>query len=125
MKGLFFLLIAGFCLNAGCSTSGKFYPGTPIQPLPYIIVYGRENCSACTTFSRKLSDSKIRYTYSDMSNESVRTEVHARMKKAGLNTKKFQAPVVDVNGSLAIRPNLHAVLERYNPLPRERPGGVA
>lgn len=91
-----------------------------MRKIPYIIVYGRENCSACKTVKRRLSDTQVVYVYKDMTDESVRSEVYSRMERAGMDTKKFLIPVIDVNGSLAIRPNFRDLLYRYgHPSPED------
>lgn len=116
------LLIAGVPSLAGCSTSGAFFSEKPVQQVPYIIVYGRESCPACTTFKQKLDDSGVRYTSKDMGDPNVRDEVISRLEKAGFTAERFSIPVIDVNGDLAIRPPLTDVLDRYsNPSLGEQP----
>ena len=59
MKKIFIFLLVGACFSAGCITPGKFFPEKPVQKIPYILVYGRENCSACKTVKRKLEDAQV------------------------------------------------------------------
>lgn len=110
---LFLMLCACFITGCRHNTPGIFFAEKPAQGTPYIIIYGREKCSACKAFKQKLDDAKVEYVYKDMKNENVKNELYSRMEGAGFKAEKFLIPVVDVNGSLAIRPALRDVLERY------------
>ncbi len=46
--------------------------------------------------------------------KSVADSLHARMRKAGIDTSYYLLPVVDVNNNLTIRPKTADILAEYN-----------
>ena len=114
MKFMPGILLIGLCLFAGCASLGQFSSVKPLSDRPYIVVYGRADCSACEDAKKGLEEAGADYTYKDMENGNVRSEVYARLREAGLGSEKFLIPVIDVNGNLASRPALEDVLERFD-----------
>ncbi len=90
-----------------------FNPAGPMYDRPYITVYGKEVCPICREYQRKLDAAQQEYEYEDIDQEGVRNELYPRMEKAGLRTKAFPLPVIDVNGKLAIQPDFEDVLSDY------------
>ena len=110
----FIVIIAGLAgLFTGCAAPGKFFPEKPVQKLPYVIVYGKEQCSICHELKEGLDRVGIAYDYKDISDARVRDQVYSRLQRTGLATKKLLIPVVDVSGNIAIRPSAQEVEELY------------
>lgn len=72
-----------------------------------IIVYGRENCGLTKRFRNQLNAERIRYTFYDVdiyANKSQEMFNKVDRFYPGVDTVKF--PVVDVNGTVLISPNV-------------------
>jgi glutaredoxin len=80
---------------------------------PYVVVYGRDSCSFTQNLLKELRDRDIKYIYENVDDEGVEDKLHPRMEKAGLDTKKYLLPVIEVNGEMFIRPKLEIVLVLY------------
>jgi len=109
------ILVIGLCLGMmGCAAHGQFRPAGPVSGTPYLTVYGTETCSGCKGFRRALDKKDIPYTFKNIRDEAMRYEMYSRMEVAGLNTRNYLIPVVDVNGELAAFPSVDDTLERYH-----------
>lgn len=85
----------------------------PLYDKPYIVVYGRTACGWTQEFLRDLSSNGIYYIYKSINETDVKEEILPRMRQAGLDTSRFDLPVVDVNAQILIHPDLNTVLEEY------------
>jgi hypothetical protein len=45
--------------------------------------------------------------------QAIALDLQSRMTAANISTKMYNLPVVDVNGTLSVRPEFEAVLTRY------------
>ena len=110
------LLIVAILIVASFFAWHKMSGGGPIEALydePYIIVYGRGNCGWTQNFIRELDARGVEYVFESVDSRQVCDELHPRMQEAGLNTKRYNLPVIDVNAHMFIRPELGDVLEVY------------
>ncbi len=87
-------------------------PG-PLRDSPYVMVYGRDACGITNRMRADLSLAGIPYTYKIVDDPAVKEELHPRMKAAGLNTRKYGLPVVDVNGEMMTHPKSDVVAQKY------------
>jgi len=85
----------------------------PLYDKPYVVVYGRDGCGLTQNCLKSLRAQGIDAVYEIIDEQEVADEIHARMQKAGLDTRRYGLPVVDVNGRIFIRPALGTVLEAY------------
>ncbi|MCP4553644.1 MAG: hypothetical protein GY834_16740 [Bacteroidetes bacterium] len=80
---------------------------------PYVIVYGRDSCGWTQQYLKDLKNEGIELIYESVDNEGVGDELHSRMREAGIDTRRYNLPVIDVNGQIFVRPKLDIVLEVY------------
>ncbi len=100
-------------LAAGCAPHGQYrFVGLQVDT-PYLIVYGKENCSGCQRFKQDLDRQRVRYVFKDIDDARVWAELSSRMEKADLASNSFPIPVVEVNGELAVYPSMSDTLDRY------------
>jgi glutaredoxin len=95
----------------------KYKPSTPVSPSfeePYVAVYGRNSCGFTKQMLSNLERTGVNYHYFVVDNKQVATSLHSRMKASGISTKRYNLPVVDVNGYITVRPNFQSVLTDYN-----------
>lgn len=112
-------LLACVVLAAGVIASCKPAAQSPLYDEAYIVLYGRPECSACKDYQKDLDDARISYAFKNIDDTNVQQELYSRMNKAGLNTSYFELPVIDVNGKIAIRPELREVIKDFNkPVPK-------
>jgi glutaredoxin len=84
----------------------------PLYDQPYVIVYGRESCGYTTETIRALERANIDVEFMSVDDRAAADELHARMKLAGLETRQYYLPVVDLNNSLSIRPDNQQLVEK-------------
>jgi len=109
------LIIFAVLVYAGIQAWERF--GLSIEPLfdeSYVAVYGRNSCGFTQKMLRDLQNSGVNYFYFIVDDTNVANNLHSRMKSSGLSTKRYNLPVVDVNGSLSVRPVFRDVLNNYN-----------
>lgn len=85
----------------------------PLYQEPYVVVYGRDQCGWTHKYIKDLKDEGIDVIYEIVDSDEVCDELHPRMEEAGLDTKHYLLPVIDVNGHMYIRPDLALLLEAY------------
>lgn len=81
---------------------------------PYVVLYGKTTCGWCRQMENDLRSNDIPYTFEDLEIQAVNDELHPRMEKAGLDTRRYNLPVIDVNGNFFIRPDIETVAAAYN-----------
>jgi len=109
MKKLFVLVLLGFCLVKGWQDFG---PKSKLEPLfseRYVAVYGRDSCGFTNRMVKSLQQSQVNYRYFNVDDKVVANQLHSRMEQAGISTKHYNLPVVDVNGDLSVRPQYNQV----------------
>lgn len=110
------LLIVAILLIASYFAWQKMFSEPPLEALyegAYIVVYGRANCGWTQKFIRELDARSVDYIFESVDNREVCDELHPRMREAGLNTKRYNLPVIDVNAHMFIRPEVDDVLDVY------------
>lgn len=80
---------------------------------PYVLVYGKRTCGWCQKMQRELDKNDIPFTFMDLKLKESNDELHPRMETSGMNTRRYDIPVIDVNGELFIRPDIETVIEKY------------
>lgn len=88
----------------------------PLYAQPYLIVYGRVTCGYTMRTVNELSNAGIPYQLMDVDLPVVNDILHPRMKSAGLDVRRYYLPVVDLNGSIMIRPDNQALVDRARSL---------
>ena len=110
MKQILFIALLGFA-------AVKFWPsivGPGVQPLhgaPYVAVYGRNNCGVTQAMLKTLRQQGIQYEYHLVDEPQVADLLHSRMESSGLSTRRYNLPVVDVSGTISVRPSPEQVLK--------------
>ncbi len=110
----FIYIIVGVII---CYLGYQHFIGNKVEPLseePYVLLYGKTTCGWCQKMEKDLDAHDIPYTFQDLKIKAVNDELHPRMKKAGLDTRRYNLPVIDVNGEFLIRPDIDKVAEVYN-----------
>lgn len=79
-------------------------PPQPLSETPYVAVYGRDSCSVTQNMRRSLEHQGIDYDYYIVDKPDVAELLHQRMQQSGLDTRRYNLPVVDVSGEIMIRP---------------------
>ena len=95
----------------------KYKPNTALTPSfgePYVAVYGRNSCGYTKQMISKLERSGVNYHYYIVDDSNIADSLHAKMTSSGLSTRRYNLPVVDVNGYMQVRPDFAKVLARYN-----------
>jgi len=106
------LVFIGFCLVKGWQDFG---PTSKVEPLlneSYVAVYGRDSCSFTKRMVKNLQQSQVNYRYFNVDDKIIADQLHSRMKQAGIPTKRYNLPVVDVNGDLSVRPKFSHVRQQ-------------
>ncbi len=85
----------------------------PLRDSPYVMVYGRDASLMTERMLTDLSRARIPYSYRNADDPAVKKELHPRMKRARLNTRKYGLPVVDVNGDMMMSPKSEVVARKY------------
>ena len=112
MKNILVLIFIGFCLVKAWQDFG---PNTKVEPLftePYVAVYGRDSCGFTKRMVKNLQQSQVNYRYFNVDDNLVAEQLHQRMQQAGISTKRYNLPVVDVNGDLSVRPKFSQVQQQ-------------
>jgi glutaredoxin len=112
VKNILFILVIFFAAYKGWNYLQK----ESIEPLyskPYVVVYGRNSCGWTKRMIDDLKSSGISYEYQIVDDKEVADLLHHRMQLSGISTRRYNLPVVDVNGSLSIRPESQTVLSDY------------
>jgi hypothetical protein len=94
----------------------KVFKGEPVEALyeePYIVVYGRDSCGWTQKFLKELETRGIEFSFESVDSRAVCDELHPRMKAAGLDTRRYNLPVVDVNAHMFFRPDVDKVIDVF------------
>jgi glutaredoxin len=85
----------------------------PLHNEPYVVVYGRNSCGFTQQTLKDLKQSGIPFKYENIDDRHVADLLHSRMRKSGLETRRYNLPVVDVSNSISVRPNTNSIIETY------------
>lgn len=114
MKNIFIILIL---VGAGYQGWNKFSPTftkpDPLYDEPYVVVYGRNSCGHTQQTIKDLKKSGIPFEYKIVDEKSVADQLHSRMNDSGIDTRRYNLPVVDVNNNFSIRPESASVIDAY------------
>lgn len=112
MKNLVIIIVASF---ACFQLWEKYrYSPDPIFDVPYVAVYGRNSCGFTKQMISGLESKGVNYHYFIVDDKNVSNELHSRMESSGISTRRYNLPVVDVNGDISVRPKLTDVLDEYD-----------
>jgi glutaredoxin len=76
-----------------------------------IIVYGSDNCNHCVNFKVKLDSVGFSYDFRDVEfNEIMNNEMVRKVRASGVQGG-FKYPVVDIEGTILIAPEIQTVLD--------------
>ena len=90
---------------------------TAVKPLyerPYVVVYGRDSCGFTQRTLQGLKKSGIPYKYEIVDQQSVADLLHNHMRQAGIDTHRYNLPVVDVSSHFSVRPEISNIIEAYS-----------
>ncbi|MFL0800149.1 MAG: glutaredoxin [Agarilytica sp.] len=112
MKNLILIAIIAF----GGFQAWKKFGGSlpPMYDEPYIAVYGRDSCGYTNKMLSELQQSGANYHYFVVDDQSIADTLHTRMESSGISTRRYNLPVIDVNGRMSVRPEFQDVISEYN-----------
>lgn len=94
----------------------RFAPKDPLpleMAAPYVVVYGRDSCGYTTRMREALRGAGIPFDYRIVDQRDVADRLHQRMNQAGLETRRYGLPVVEVTGQMWERPDAVDVQQAY------------
>ncbi len=112
MKNL--ILIAVIALGSFQAWKKFGLTPAPLYNEPYIAVYGRSSCGYTNKMVTELEQSGTNYHYFVVDDQPTADTLHARMESSGISTRRYNLPVVDVNGQISVRPEFQDVINKYN-----------
>jgi len=112
-KILILLIFIGASYQGWNSVSRAFLKPEPLSEEPYVVVYGRNSCGFTQQTISDLEKSGIPFEYKIVDDRSVANLLHSRMEASGIDTRRYNLPVVDVNNHFSIRPKSSSVIEAY------------
>ena len=62
---------------------------------------------------KELNKARVPFKYQIVDNKSVADLLHTRMESSGIDTRRYNLPVVDVSNNFSIRPSIRSILEAY------------
>lgn len=112
------LIIIALLVFAGVKGWQKFSGSgsdsvAPLYQQSYVAVYGRNNCGYTRQMLSALKSSSTHYKYFQVDDRQVADQLHSRMTDSGISTRRYNLPVVDVNGQISVRPKPDSVLASY------------
>jgi hypothetical protein len=109
VKQLVVCLLLGWAAWAGWS---RLHAGSaePLSAEPYVVVYGRDRCGLTQHMRSELDREGVPYDYQQIDDPAVADPLHERMESAGISTRSYRLPVVDVSGHLFVSPDASAVV---------------
>ena len=114
MKKIIMLAIIGFGMFQAWGKYGHGSYTVPIFTEPYVAVYGRNSCGWTKKMLKDLKSSNINYHYFEVDDKSVADNLHKRMDDVGISTRRYNLPVIDVNGQISVRPKFAKVSNDFH-----------
>lgn len=112
------ILVLSFILIASYQGWNNFsYLLTRPDPLynePYVVVYGRNSCGYTQQTIKDLKKAGIPFEYENVDDRTVADLLHSRMKNSGIDTRRYNLPVVDVSNNITIRPQTDSIIDSYD-----------
>ena len=112
-KILILLIILGAGYQGWNKLSPIFTKPEPLRDKPYVIVYGRNSCGHTQNTLKELKKAGVPFEYQIVDDKSVADLLHSRMESSGIDTRRYNLPVVDVSNNFSIRPTTTTILEAY------------
>ena len=114
MKKLLLIALVVFAGYKSVEKSNQSQPLEPLADVPYVAVYGRDRCGFTNRMLKNLKSANVNHQYHIIDEPLVADSIHSRMRSSGISTKRYNLPVVDVNGEISIRPDFEEVISTYN-----------
>lgn len=111
---LIILIIIGAGYQGWNKFSNSFTSTDPLYDKPYIVVYGRNSCGHTQQTLKDLKKSGVPFEYKIVDDKSVADLLHSRMNNSGIDTRRYNLPVVDVSNNFSIRPKSSSIIDYYN-----------
>lgn len=92
-------------LRATSQEAGQSGKMKEVPDAPEIIVYGRDSCVWCSTLSSEYDTHGIAYRKVDVADRLGRKEMWSKVRSAGLGRGRISLPVVEIAGTLRVRPS--------------------
>ena len=86
----------------------------PLYAEPYVVVYGRKTCGFTQQTMKDLRLKNIPFEFKVVDDKAVADVLHSRMRSSGIDTRRYNLPVVDVNNNMTIRPSSNMISETFN-----------
>jgi len=86
----------------------------PLHEEPYIVVYGRNSCGFTQRTIKDLKAAGIPFEYRTVDDKKVANLLHSRMQLSGIDTRRYNLPVIDVSNHLSVRPESSSIIEAFN-----------
>lgn len=113
MKKLFVLMILIACYQGWNKYSYVLNKPEPLYKNPYVVVYGRNSCGYTQRTIKDLKKAGIPFEYKSVDDRAVADLLHDRMSKFGIDTRRYNLPVVDVSNNITIRPPTDSIIKSY------------
>lgn len=109
MKRTILLLVFPLLLLIGCESP----TGSDSVPKaePTVFVYGTTSCGLTTQCRNNLTAANIPFEFKNLTEGENGTELWSKLNESDVNNNG-QIPVVDVNGTLLVRPSLEQIKEQ-------------
>src|SRR5690625_2012048 len=78
-----------------------------------VFLYGRDSCGDTQRMRSQLDSAGIHYRYKTIDDRQVADSLHKRMRSAGVSTRRYNLPVVEVNTYILVRPDIGDVIDLY------------
>lgn len=114
MKRLLVMIIIGLAAYQGWQKISTWSGIEPLYAESYVVVYGRDSCGWTQQMIRNLKAAQIKYSYRIVDDQQTADVLHTRMQQSGISVRRYNLPVVDVNGKLSVRPDYNDVISQYN-----------
>jgi len=85
----------------------------PVFNLPYVIIYGRDDCLFTLNMRKELKRANVQYYYRNVDSVRVIKQLYPRMLASGLSIQRKNIPIVDVNGYILVQPNPTTIVDKY------------
>ena len=110
------ILILSIFIGAGYqgwnTVSRSFANSEPLHEEPYVVVYGRNSCGFTQRTIDDLKAAGIPFEYQIVDDKSVANLLHSRMQQSGIDTRRYNLPVIDVSNHLSVRPETSSIIDR-------------
>jgi hypothetical protein len=111
---LILLIIIGAGYQGWKTMSHSSANSEPLHEEPYVVVYGRNSCGITQQTMNDLKAAGIPFEYQIVDDKSVASLLHSRMQQSGIDTRRYNLPVVDVSNRLSVRPEASSIIEAFN-----------